>query len=296
MNYEYYKIFYHVGKQKNITRAAAELYSSQPAVTRAIQKLEAELGCPLFIRTKSGVEFTHEGQKLYDYVKIACQQLTKAEEEIGQSSVLQGSTIYIGATVTALHCFLFGFLDTFHEKYPEVKFKIKTGSSDAVIGNLKDGEVDLAFVTTPCPASKGLRMTTIRSFGDILIAGRRFEELRNRTLTYEDLRSYPFICLLKDMQLRRFIDDMFAAHRVNITPDIESDSADLIVPMVSHNLGLAFVPEGFTQDALQQGDIFQVKFASPLPQRFVCLITDPSHPQTSASHAFATLVEKACPN
>ena len=64
MNYEYYKIFNCVGKHKNITRAAEELYSSQPAVTRAIQKMEAELNCRLFVRTKSGVGFTHEGQTL----------------------------------------------------------------------------------------------------------------------------------------------------------------------------------------------------------------------------------------
>ena len=52
MNYEYYKIFYYVGKHKNITKAAAEMYSSQPAVTRAIQNLESELGCRLFTRNK----------------------------------------------------------------------------------------------------------------------------------------------------------------------------------------------------------------------------------------------------
>ena len=63
MNYEYYRIFYYVGKHKNITRAAVELYSSQPAVTRAVQNRETELGCRLFIRTKNCVEFTHECKK-----------------------------------------------------------------------------------------------------------------------------------------------------------------------------------------------------------------------------------------
>ena len=67
MNYEHCKIFYCVGKHKNITKAANELYSSQPAVSRAIMSLENELGCRLFIRNKNGVEFTHEGQTLFNY-------------------------------------------------------------------------------------------------------------------------------------------------------------------------------------------------------------------------------------
>ena len=61
MNYEYYKIFNCVGKHKNITRAAEELYSSQPAVTRAIQKMEAELNCRLFGGPDNGGEWTAEG-------------------------------------------------------------------------------------------------------------------------------------------------------------------------------------------------------------------------------------------
>lgn len=71
MNYEHCKIFYCVGKHKNITKAANELYSSQPAVSRAIMSLENELGCRLFIRNKNGVEFTHEGQTLFNYASIA---------------------------------------------------------------------------------------------------------------------------------------------------------------------------------------------------------------------------------
>ena len=75
MNYEYYKIFYHVAKHKNSTKAATELYSSQPAVTRALQNMEGELGCKLFIRKKTGVELTREGENLYKYAQVAFQQL-----------------------------------------------------------------------------------------------------------------------------------------------------------------------------------------------------------------------------
>lgn len=82
INYEYYKIFYYVGKYKSITKAAQMLYSSQPAVTRIIQKLENELECKLFVRSQAGMDFTQEGKTLFDYVSIAYNQLERGEDEI----------------------------------------------------------------------------------------------------------------------------------------------------------------------------------------------------------------------
>lgn len=87
INYEYYKIFYYVGKYKSITKAAQMLYSSQPAVTRIIQKLENELECKLFVRSQAGMDFTQEGKTLFDYVSIAYNQLERGEDEIRRCAV-----------------------------------------------------------------------------------------------------------------------------------------------------------------------------------------------------------------
>ena len=61
-NFEYYKIFYYVAKYENLTKAATALKTSQPAVTRTIHKLEGELGCRLFTRSKTGMKLTPEGR------------------------------------------------------------------------------------------------------------------------------------------------------------------------------------------------------------------------------------------
>ena len=283
MNYEYYKIFYYVGKHKNITRAAVELYSSQPAVTRAIQNLESELGCRLFVRTKNGVEFTHEGQTLFDYVNIAHSQLLKGEDEVSKSVSAENGTIYIGATVTALYGFLFEFLNEFHAKHPSIKFKINTGSSNGTIEKLKNGIVNLAFVSTPCNPSKSLNNLTIKSFRDILIAGKNFIHLKDKPFKLTDIKNYPFVSLRHSMQLRQFIDDIFAENDMAVTPDIEADGANLLVPMISHNYGLGFVPKPMAEEAIIRGDVFPLMLDTVLPERHICMFTDPHHPHTNAS-------------
>ena len=77
-NFEYYKVFYYVSKYENLTKAAAVLKTSQPAVTRTIHNLENVLGCRLFTRSKSGMKLTPEGKIFYEYVAAGCAQFFKA--------------------------------------------------------------------------------------------------------------------------------------------------------------------------------------------------------------------------
>ena len=83
VNFEYYKVFYHVAKYKKISLAAEKLFVSQPAVTQTIQKLEQELGSNLFIRTKTGIELTETGKMLYDFTSQSIEILNNAEYRFG---------------------------------------------------------------------------------------------------------------------------------------------------------------------------------------------------------------------
>ena len=290
MNYEYYKIFYYVGKHKNITRAAAELFSSQPAVTRVIQNMEYELGCTLFVRTKTGVEFTREGELLFDYVSVACQELIRAEERLSESVSIEGGTVYVGATVTALTCYLFDFLNAYRDKYPNVKFKIQTSSTVKTIESLKNGSVDMAFVTTPCAIVKPMVLTEILQFNDILIGGNNYSHLAANPINVKDLPNYPFIGLTKKMQLRQFVDGILSNYDTTLTPDIEVDSADIMISMVKNGWGLSIAPEPMTTDSISRGRLIKLPMQDVFPPRKVCLITNPQHPQTHASRELCRMV------
>ena len=141
VNFEYYKIFYYVAKYKSITQAASLLYSSQPSISRMIKILEQELGCTLFIRTRKGVALTPEGEEL-----------------LSRSYGLQGDTIRIGASETALRCFLFDNLELFYAEHPAIKLKIYNHTASEALENLKNGNVDLAVVSTPLELVPPMRM------------------------------------------------------------------------------------------------------------------------------------------
>ena len=116
VNFEYYKIFYYVAKYKNFTKAAHALNNSQPNVTRAMNCLEHELRCTLFVRTNRGVYLTPEGEKLYVRVSAAMQQFQLAEEELSDCVGLEHGTISVGASEIALNIFLLDHLRVFHRE------------------------------------------------------------------------------------------------------------------------------------------------------------------------------------
>ena len=286
MNHEHYKTFLYVAKYKSATKAAKELYTSQPAVTRSIKLLEDELGCHLFIRSKYGMELTKEGETLYEYVNSAFNMIEKGEELISKVTSVHGGQISIGATITALDEFLFEYIDTFHKKYPKVKYKLFTQSSNETIQKLNSGQIDIAFVTTPYQKSDDQTVIELKEFENVIIAGKQFEHLKDKKLSIEELYKYPFVLLNKNMQLREYVNNLFKSHNLYVEPTVEIDSAHMIVQMVKNSYGIGFSPLSLVKDAINKGEVFQLTLDEPLPKRHVVAIVNKSHPMSDLLKEF----------
>ena len=293
-NFEYYKIFYYVAKYENLTKAATALKTSQPAVTRTIHKLEGELGCRLFTRSKTGMKLTPEGRTFYGYVAAGCAQFFKGENDLSNLISLENGTIYISATETALHCYLFQAMEEFNSLYPNVRFKILNNSTTESVNAVKEGKVDLAFVSANLQVAKPLRMKILRKYRDILIAGMRFEELKagKEELSLKELVSYPWISLTAETITRRFLNEYFEKNGLTFAPDMELATTDMILPAVRHNLGLGFIPAEFADAELESGQIFEIKVKEKLPERNIVLIYDTEYPQSIAAKEFQKFLKE----
>ena len=287
-NFEYYKIFYYVAKYENLTKAATALKTSQPAVTRTIHKLEGELGCRLFTRSKTGMKLTPEGRTFYGYVAAGCAQFFKGENDLSNLISLENGTIYISATETALHCYLFQAMEEFNSLYPNVRFKILNNSTTESVNAVKEGKVDLAFVSANLQVARPLRMKILRKYRDILIAGKRFEELKagKEELSLKELVSYPWISLTAETITRRFLNEYFEKNGLTFAPDMELATTDMILPAVRHNLGMGFIPAEFADAELESGQVFEIKVKEKLPERNIVLIYDMEYPQSIAAKEF----------
>lgn len=283
VNFEYYKIFYYVAKYRNFTKAARVLGSGQPNVTRAMNCLEQEIRCTLFIRTNRGVKLTPEGERLYEHVAAAMVQLQAAETELTAGMGLENGSISIGASETALNIYLLDQLRAFHMEHPGIRLKIYNHSTPQAIRSIKSGEIDFAVVSTPTNAEAPLRQIPLQTFRDILVGGRTFAALENQPLSLAQLQKYPLICLGRETMTWQFYRDLFLSHGLELHPDTEVATADQILPLVESDLGLAFLPESMAREAFLQGRIVRIRLGENIQERQICMVYDRQHPLSAAA-------------
>ena len=106
INYELYKVFYHVARTLSFSEASRELFISQSAVSQSIKVLEKKLGQPLFIRSTKKVRLTLEGEILLKHVEPAMNLLRRGENQLLETNSLNGGQLRIAASDTICRYFL----------------------------------------------------------------------------------------------------------------------------------------------------------------------------------------------
>ncbi len=270
MNYTYLNIFYTVAKLQNISKAAEALGVTQPAVSRIISNIEKEYHTKLFFRSKTGVSLTRDGYNLFEMVKGPLIELEKISDNIDTNKTLEKITIHIGATSTALYCYLFKHLENDIKKlFPNVNFRIYSDSSTRLLDKVNKGSIDFAFITTPYKGSDDLEIYNIAKLNDILIAPISYKEKLKDKVSIKELNNYPFILLSKEMQFREYIDSFLNKYGINITPIYETDSSAILTPFVELGYGLTFIPDEMAEKSINEGKCYKVNIKEKLPDRFI---------------------------
>ena len=276
VSYEYYKIFYYVGKYRSFSKAAKALNNSQPNITRTMNNLETELGCKLFIRSNKGVALTSEGEKLFLHVQTAHEHLQIGEAEITSSQNLYNGHISIGFSIgiteILLHDKILPVLRDYHRLYPGTHIQIINNSTPSLVSDVSNGLIDMAVVTSFSNSSFDLHETILNSFQDVLIAGPAFSNLKDRNLTLAELIQYPIINLWKGTETYEFYNNFFTLHGLPFEPEVETATTDQVIYFVSNSMGIGFISSEYAKTSLQKGKVFQINLAENIPMRNISLI------------------------
>ncbi len=275
ISYDYYRIFYYVAKYGNITQAAKILLNNQPNLTRAIKTLESELGCPLFIRNNRGMKLTPEGERLFEHIRIAFENIEAGEAEIIESRNLEKGTVFVAASEVALHCVLLPVLKQYRTLYPGIRLKISNHSTPQAVDAIKNGIADIAVVTTPTLPSAMTEEVTVRKFHEVAVCSAAFSELLGEKVGFAELLSYPMISLGTQTKSFELYSDYFAEEGLHYHPETEAATADQILPMVKADLGIGFIPREFLQGV--EG-VFIIETEKSLPEREIRIVK--RHEQT----------------
>lgn len=269
---DHYRIFYNVAKYKSFTRAAEVMYANQPNLTRAVKTLEKQLGCTLFERTNKGVQLTSDGKELYEHISIAFEHIEAGELAVSEKHSMQRGVVSVGATEIALRCFLLPVLSRYHKMYPGIRIKILNVSTPQALKMINSSLVDIAIVTTPADITSKLSVVDLSSFREVPVCSEELEVKNGADI--RDLQNYPIISLGEGTSTFDFYSDEFIKRGCVFSPDIEAATADQIMPLVKHGLGIGFVPEDFL--ALESG-IRKIELKEELPEREIILVRKKEH-------------------
>lgn len=140
------KVFHTVARRLSFTKAAADLFITQPAVTKHVKELEQQLNVQLFMRNGSSIALTGAGKILLQYAEKIFQTYTDLETELAQLNNVEAGTVHIGASTTVAQTILPKLLALFKRTYPDVSFNFVQGNTDLITQLVLAEKIDIAIV------------------------------------------------------------------------------------------------------------------------------------------------------
>lgn len=291
VNLELYRVFYTVAKCGSLTKAAEELYISQPAVSQAIKQLETQLGGKLFNRTHRGMELSETGGKqIFATVEKALKLFEDAESKYIELKDTATGVVRICASDTVATHFLLPYIKEYHEKYPNVNLILQNGTSSETIELLKNNKGDIGFVNLPIDDTDINLSNTVMQLHDTFVCSGKFKELTEKVVDLKRLQDYPLLMLELSTATRQAIVSFAHSQGVHLHPEIELASLELMVELAKNGIGIACIPREFVKGALEDGSLLEIKTNPALPTRAIGLALPKDTTLTFAVKEFIKLM------
>lgn len=289
INYELYKVFYHVANTLSFSEASKQLFISQSAVSQSIKVLEKKLNQTLFLRSTKRVQLTPEGEILLKHIEPAMNLIKSGENQLLEANSLNGGQLRIGASDTICRYYLIPFLKQFHRTYPNIHIKVTNQTSIECAKLLENGQVDFCITNYPNSGfSNSQNVRVVREFHDVFVANQDFFPLQKHEISLKELQEHPILMLDRKSTTSEFLHSMFQKHQLDLVPEIEISSNDLLIDLARIGLGIAFVPDYCIPE--DGKNLFVVRLDETLPARQMVVAYNESLPLSKAAEAFMEIL------
>jgi len=263
--------FVKVAKKQHVTQAAEELHVAQSAVSRQIHQLEEELGVSLFVQKGRNLQLTPVGKLFLHRAEAILAELERAVVEVREFLDPEAGEIRIGFPHSLGIYLLPTVVASFRSTHPNVKFKLRQGTYNSLIRDVKNGEIDLAFIS-PLPDSHE------HVIGELLLQEELYaivpqghELAEQETIRLVQLKDEPFVMFSEEYSLRNIV--LEACAKAGFVPRIgfEGEETDTIRGLVAAGMGVSLLPE-MALTEISQLQPAKVRVVEPAVTRSVGLI------------------------
>lgn len=265
----------------NFTRAAEQCNVSQPALTRAIQQLEHELGGPLFHRERGNTHLSELGRMMLPYLQTVEQSAREAREQAQAVRKLERASLTIGAMCTIGPQLVAELMVRFQASHPEVEVSVIDGGAPTMIDKLEKGELEIAIVGVPEELPEGLHQLPIFEERFVIVLPPNHRLVAKTPLQASDLDKEPYVGR-SNCEVFEPVRAELNGRGVFMRQVFSSPRDDWVQGMIKAGLGLGFFPEFCVTDP----DLVVRPLVEPSFSRTIYLATVRGRPHSPAVGAF----------
>lgn len=280
------RYFLAVAEALNFHRAAERCHVTQPALTRAVQKLETELGGQLFCRDRGHVELTEFGRLMCPHLRNVLERRDHARTIARSFLNLEAAQLTLGVMCTIGPVLFVAFLNAFRERHPGVEVTVVENMPARLGELLLNGSLDVVLMAQPNAFDPRLKVMPVyrERFGLAFPAGHPFEQ--RTTLHVTDVRNQTYVSRV-NCEYRDYLYELCSEFGVAFHRGFRSEREDWIMTMVAAGMGICFLPE---YSAIHPG-IRHRPVANPEVVRTVSVVTVAGRALPPAALAF---IEECC--
>jgi len=245
------RVFEVAAASLSFSRAAEQLFLTQPAVSMQIKLLEEDVGTSLFLREGKRLTLTEAGRELLRHARIILGQIREAGEALTTLGGSLRGQLHLGV-VSPAHYFAPALLAGFRERYPDVTFKLSEASRETILAMLNDYEIELAIAGYP-PSEAEIEAEQFATHPHCIVAAPDHPLAGRRKIRWESLRDEPFIYRELGSATRQFLEHLLQSQAMQVRATMEFSGNESVKQAVMCGLGISFLSAHCFQVELAAG-------------------------------------------
>lgn len=239
IDFELYRIFVEVAKERNITKASEKLNVSQPAITKQIKNLEEQLSMKLLERKSKGVELTLEGKKLYEKIRNPIEELNTIDRQVCKEKVINiGTHNHIGS------CIFGKALNKYYLKYPNVNLNLVCEETSEMMKKLQNEELDIVFSKKDnTEILNGIEYTKLGYLHDVIIASKN-SDFANKEVTLDNIGTQIIYTPRKYSQAVKRLETLSLGKKLNL----KNSSYNTILELTGSGKALGLITREYVDE------------------------------------------------
>lgn len=258
LNLNLYKMFYDVAQYGSVSTASKNLNISQPAISRAIKRLEEDLDVTLFYRTLNGMILTEKGRELLTFVEEACNSLIIGERTMMETNSLIKGKLTIGVPQSIASFYLLDRLNKFHETYKDIEISLINRPTEELIKLLESHELDIIIDLSPIQThEKELHIEELIHchYGFVVKS-----DLDINVNKLSDLEDCLVVLPIEKSFKRQRLNEILMECGVNLKNTITIESNEMIKETIKNSNSIGYVLLNSVEKELKSGELKEIEF------------------------------------